>query len=119
MYRIEFYEDKNGYSEVTEYIQKLSKKALTSKEHRINLNKVIAYMDLLEEMGTRVGEPVTKHLDGEIWELRPLRNRILYAYYRENTFVVLSYFVKKTQKTPKKEIEKAKRNLRDYIERKG
>ena len=24
------------------------------------------YFDLLEEFGTRVGEPVTKHLDGEI-----------------------------------------------------
>ena len=35
--------------------------------------------DMLEELGTRVGEPVTKHLDGEIWELRPLKNRFLYA----------------------------------------
>ena len=42
---------------------------------------------MLEELGTRVGEPVTKHLDGEIWELRPLKNRFLYAYYKDNKFM--------------------------------
>lgn len=117
MYEIQFYTDKNGKSKVEEFIRELNKKAITSKESRINLNKIIAYMDMLEEMGTRVGEPVTKHLDGEIWELRPLRNRILYAYYKENKFIILHHFVKKTQKTPKKEIEKAKRNLKDFMER--
>ena len=61
MYEIEFYEDKSGYSEVQEYIKELNKKAMTSKDCRINLNKIVAYMDVLEEMGTRVGEPVTKH----------------------------------------------------------
>ncbi len=66
-----------------------------------------------------MGEPVSKHLDGEIWELRPLDNRILYAYYKDNKFVLLHQFTKKTQKTPKREIEQAKRNLLDYIERNG
>ena len=57
----------------------------------------------------KVCEPVTKHLDGEIWELRPLRNRFLYAYYKDNRFVILHHFLKKTQKTPKREIEQAKK----------
>lgn len=73
MYEIEFYEDKNGKSEIADYIKELNAKAATSKECRINFNKIVAYMDILEELGTRVGEPVTKHLDGEIWELRPLK----------------------------------------------
>ena len=58
----------------------------------------MAYLDILEEMGTRVGEPVTKHLDGEIWELRPLKNRFLYAYYKDNKFIILHHFVKKHRK---------------------
>ncbi len=116
MYEIEFYEDKNGKSEVADYIKKLNTKA-TSKECRVNFNKIVAYMDMLEELGTRVGEPVTKHLDGEIWELRPLKNRFLYAYYKDNRFIILHHFIKKTQKTPKHEIEQAKRNLKDYLER--
>ena len=117
MYEIQFYKDKNGKSEVVEYIKTLNKRALTSKESRINLNKIVAYMDMLEEVGTRIGEPVTKHLEGEIWELRPLKNRILYAYYKENKFVILHYFIKKTNKTPKREIERAKNNLKYFIER--
>ena len=111
MYRIEFYEDKNGKSDVADFIRNLNAKAATSKESRINFNKIVAYLDMLEEMGTRIGEPVTKHLDGEIWELRPLRNRFLYAYYKDNRFVILHHFLKKTQKTPRREIEQAKRNL--------
>lgn len=117
MYEIEFYEDKNGKSEIADYIKELNAKAATSKECRINFNKIVAYMDILEELGTRVGEPVTKHLDGEIWELRPLKNRFLYAYYKENRFIILHHFIKKTQKTPKHEIEQAKRKLKDYLER--
>lgn len=117
MYEIDFYEDKNGHSDFLEFLNKLNMKAATSKESRINFNKIVAYLDLLEEMGTRVGEPVTKHLDGEIWELRPLKNRILYAYYEEDRFIILHHFIKKTKKTPKREIERAKRNLQDFVER--
>ena len=117
MYEIEFYEDINGKSEMVNYIKELNRKSATNKESRINFNKIVAYFDLLEEFGTRVGAPVTKHLDGEIWELRPLKNRFLYAYYKDNKFIILHYFVKKTQKTPKREIEQAKRNLQDYLER--
>ncbi|MDE6602461.1 MAG: type II toxin-antitoxin system RelE/ParE family toxin [Lachnospiraceae bacterium] len=119
MYEIEFYEDRNGKSEIADFIKELNRKSFTNKESRINFNKVVAYLDLLEEFGTRVGEPVTKHLEGEIWELRPLRNRLLYAYYRDNKFIILHHFIKKTQKTPKRELEQAKKNLADYLERNG
>lgn len=119
MYQILFYDDKNGHSEIVEYIMELRTKSVISKTERINFNKIVAYIDMLEEYGTRIGEPVTKHLDGEIWELRPLKNRFLYAYVENDTFVILHHFVKKTQKTPKREIEKAKRNLQDYLERYG
>ena len=117
MYEIEFYENKNGISETANYIKELNQKSSTNKESRINFNKIVAYLDLLEEFGPRIGEPVTKHLEGEIWELRPLRNRFLYAYHKDNKFIILHYFIKKTQKTPKREIEQAKRNLQDYLER--
>ena len=116
MYDIIFYQSPVGKSEVMEYIRELKKKK--DKNSRINFNKIVAYLDLLEEIGTRIGEPVTKHLDGEIWELRPLKNRILYAYCEENAFIILTQFRKKTQKAPAKEIERAKRYLADYLERK-
>lgn len=117
MYNIIFYEDKDGYSDVTEYIKDLAEKRDSSKNARILFNKIVAYMNILCKVGTRVGEPVTKHLDGEIWELRPLKNRFLYAYYQNNEFIILHYFVKKTKKTPKGELEVAKKRLQEFKER--
>ena len=54
---------------------------------------------------------------GEIWELRPIRNRILFFAYDGSQFILLSHYIKKTQKTPIGEIEKAKSLMNDYIER--
>ncbi len=120
MYNIIFYETKRGTKEVEDWIFSLKEKADSgNKDARVNLNKIIAYLNSLEKYGTRIGEPVTKHLNGEIWELRPLNNRILYAYYENNTFILLHHFEKKTRKTPKKEILTALNNLRDYRERIG
>ena len=118
LYEIEFYEDESGYSEIVIFIKELQRKSKGSKESRINFNKIVAYMDLLSEMGTRVGEPVTKHVEGDIWELRPLKHRFLYAYYENEKYVILHHFVKKTKKTPKRELEHAKRKLKDWMERK-
>ncbi len=84
----------------------------TSARSRITL-KFSLYMGLL------LGEPYMKHLDGEIWELRPIRNRILFAAAADDGYVLLHAFVKKTQKTPKEEIEKAKKELADFITRRN
>ena len=112
MYDIEIYEDKNGKSEVGEYIKGLQKK--NDKDSKIKFNKIIAYIRLLKKHGLLLGTPYIKHLDSDIWELRPLRDRILFAYWDNNKFILLSQFIKRTQKTPQREIEKAKRLLDDY-----
>ena len=117
VYEIEFYRDSKGNEPVKQYLEELAGKSSTNKDARVRLNKIVAYIDLLAEHGTRIGEPVTKHLDGDIWELRPFRDRILYFYWKNDTFVLLHYFVKKTQKTPAREIEQAKRNMADHLER--
>ena len=74
-------------------------------------------MKALSIIGTFLPESYVKHLDGEIWELRPISDRILFAGWVEGSFVLLHSFVKKTQKTPKREIEQAKRELADFKER--
>ena len=67
--------------------------------------------------GTRAGLPATKYIDGDIWELRPTRDRILFAYWEDNKFILLHHFVKKTKKTPKKEFQQARRNWMDFLKR--
>ena len=89
----------------------------SDKDSRIKLNKIRDYVKVLSEHGTQAGEPYIKHLDGEIWELRPLRDRILFVAWINGGYVLLHQFMKKTQKTPAREIEKAKRELADLIER--
>ncbi|MBP3241663.1 MAG: type II toxin-antitoxin system RelE/ParE family toxin [Oribacterium sp.] len=115
MYEIVFYHDKNGKSQVLDFLNELVSQK--GKDARINANKVNDYIQALAMYGTYIGEPVCKHLDGEIWELRPLSNRILFAGVVNGKFVLLHQFPKKTQKTPKREIEQAKRELADYMER--
>lgn len=110
MYQIIFYQDKNGKSEVLDYMEKLRSKR-NNKDARVKINKITAYINQLEKHGLSIGEPYIKHLDSDIWELRPLRDRILFAYWDNNK---LSQFIKRTQKTPQREIEKAKRLLDDY-----
>ena len=64
-----------------------------------------------------------KKLDGDIWEFRTLFNKKKYrvlAFWdktgnNETIVVGTNGFIKKTQKTPKKEIEKAKRIRTKYF----
>lgn len=74
-------------------------------------------MRQLGEKGLSIGEPYIKYLNNDIWELRPLRDRILFAYCDNNKFILLSIFMKQTKKTPVKEIQKAQRLLEDYKKR--
>jgi len=46
-----------------------------------------------------------------------LQDRFFFFCFKGDKFVLLHHFVKKTQKTPAREIEQAKRNLKDFIER--
>lgn len=115
MYSIKFYKDKNGKEPIKEYLQELGSR--TDKNSRINFNKIRDYIKTLSEYGTRAGEPFVKHINGEIWELRPLKNRILFFAYDGKQIILLSHFIKKTQKTPQREIDKAKSLMNEYKER--
>jgi phage-related protein len=115
MYEVIFYQDSRGRQPVYEYLKELLQKK--DKNSRVNANKINDYIQMLSEYGARVGEPYVKHLAGEIWELRPLRNRILFAIYNKRVYILLHYFKKQTQKTPRREIEQAERNLLDFKRR--
>ena len=115
MYTIEFYENSHGDADVWDFLENLRVKSATSKDARIQYNQLLFYIDLLSKNGTRMPEKITKNVDEDIWELRPGNNRVFYFYYRDNTFVLLHHFRKKSTKTPPREIERAKRERDDYI----
>lgn len=115
MYKIEFYENKRGESEVWDFLEALREKSQSSKDARIQYNQIIFYIDLLAKNGTNLPVNITKHLEEDIWELRPGNNRVFYFYYDESQYVLLHHFRKKSQKTPKREITRAKAERDDYI----
>lgn len=118
MYNIEFYETADGVSEIWDFLENLRLKAASNKDARIQHKQITLYIQLLQDNGTRLNENITKHLKDGIWELRPGSNRIFYFFCEENTYVLLHSFRKKTQKTPQREIERAKAERADYLSRK-
>jgi phage-related protein len=119
MYTVVFYYDKSGKSGIVDYLDALKVSGQTSKTDRVNRTKILAYIGALEQHGTRVGMPFVRHLDGDLWELRPLANRIFFFYWKDDKFVLLHHYTKKSRKTPSGEIERAKAEMKDYRERHG
>ncbi len=74
--------------------------------------------NLIERMGLeRVHEPYVKHIEGKIWEMR-LRGRdgiarSLYVAATGRRVVILRTFVKKTEQTPRREIEIAYARMKE------
>lgn len=114
-YNVHFYRNEQGEEPVRDYLNELVKKK--DKDSRIKLNKIRDYVKILRIYGTRAGEPYVKHIDGDIWELRPLRDRIFFVAWVNNSFVLLHQFMKKTQKTPKREIKQAQKEYADLQKR--
>jgi phage-related protein len=74
--------------------------------------KFLRIAELIESQGlTQVREPYVKHLDGSLWEIRMKGrdgiSRALYVAASGQRVVVVRVFVKKTQKTPRREIRLA------------
>ena len=118
MYTVEFYETRDGQCPVWEFLENLRIKSASNKDARIQHKQASLYIELLQQNGTRLNDNITKHLEDGIWELRLGNNRVFYFFYENNTFVLLHQFRKKSQKTPKREIEKAKSERVDYLSRK-
>ena len=119
MYIIEFYEDENGKSELWDFLEFLRVKAIKSKDARIQYKQISLYIQLLQENGTNLPQNITKHIEDGIWEFRPGNNRVFYFLCEKDTFILLHQFRKKTKKTPRKEIEKAKKERVKHLNKKG
>ena len=85
------------------------------RDVRANFERIV---QLVRAFGIeRVHEPYIKHLEGRIWEMR-LRGRdgiarALYVTATGKRLVILRVFTKKTQKTPRREIELARRRAEE------
>lgn len=112
MFNIEFYTLPNGEKPVQEFLDSLDVKMRTKAVHSISL---------LEEYGNQLREPHSKSIGDGIFELRIKFasdiTRIFYFFVVGNTIVLTNGFVKKTMKTPRQEIDLAKKYKADYERR--
>lgn len=74
--------------------------------------RFVRIVDLIAAVGLeRVHEPHVKHIEGRLWEMRLAGAngiaRALYVTAPPQRVVVVRVFVKKTEKTPRREIELA------------
>ena len=74
--------------------------------------KLVRQLDLLEEFGPRLGMPHARPMDEGLYELRVRGTqevRIFYIFALGTTIYLLHAFQKKTQETPKRELDTARR----------
>lgn len=75
--------------------------------------RIVRVIELLEDNGFSLTEPYLKKLTSGLWELRAGRWRLLFGIAGGGATIV-NIFLKKTQKTPKKELELAIRRFDEY-----
>ncbi|MBI2760529.1 MAG: type II toxin-antitoxin system RelE/ParE family toxin [Chloroflexi bacterium] len=111
-YRVRFYRSERGERDVLEFMAALPDDESVACEQAIQR---------LREYGPRVLENQTwaKRLRGRIWELRPKRNRRLFARQPDGAFLIL-VAAKKDQRVLSTEVfERAEWRLHDYEARYG
>ena len=82
------------------------------------LAKFVRIGEMIQSLGlNNVREPHVKHLEGSLWEIRMKGrdgiSRALYVVAKPKRVVVVRVFAKKTQKTPRREIELALKRAKE------
>lgn len=113
-FEVQFYEKENGEIPVEDFLLSLDKKMRA---------KLTGMISILQDYGNQLREPYSKHLEDGIFEIRSKVgsdiSRVLYFFCYDGKIILTNGFVKKTQKTPRIEITRAKKYREDYIKRYG
>jgi phage-related protein len=101
-----FYIDEHGGSPVEEFLARLDPK--TQRRFRWSIEQ-------LRARNTQARPPLARHLEGKLWELREESqtniDRLIYFFFTGRQIVFLHGFPKKTEKTPRREIDLATQRL--------
>lgn len=112
MFDVEFYRLPNGRKPVSDFLDSLDTKMRAKALHGLSL---------LEEFGNQLREPYSKQVGDGLFELRIKFSsdisRLFYFFVVNNKIVVTNGFVKKSMKTPRSELELARKYKADYERR--
>ena len=111
-FKVLFYQKADGSEPFKQFLNSLDKKMRA---------KMVRTIEALQNNGNDLREPYSKHLDDGIFELRAKVgtdiSRVLYFFFIGQRIILTNGFIKKTQKTPKKEINLAKKYRNDFLQR--
>ena len=109
-FEIVFYKKRGGSCPIKEFLDSLDTKMRA---------KALLMVALLKEHGANLRLPYSEHLEDGIFELRAKQGsnitRLLYFFFVGKKAVLTNGFVKKTQKAPRGQIDKAKVCRSDYL----
>jgi phage-related protein len=109
---LEFFVDERDRSPVGEFLDSLDEK--TRARFRWS-------MEQLRARNVRAREPLARHLEGDLWELREESRtniyRVVYFFFTGRRIVFLHGFQKKTQRTPRGELETARQRHQAFLAR--
>lgn len=112
MFDIEFYRLPNGKIPVEEFLDGLQPKMRA---------KAMYSLSILQEFGNDLREPYSKQVGNGLFELRIKFAsdiaRVFYFFVIDNKIILTNGFVKKTMKTPKAELDMARKYKADYERR--
>lgn len=73
--------------------------------------------EMIEEFGPALGKPYTASMGGGLFEIRSKGKegigRSFYCMVKGKEIIILHSFIKKSQKTPKKELDLAKKRMKE------
>lgn len=113
-FEVLFYDLPSGREPVREFLDSLDGKMRA---------KMLREIALLVDNGPNMREPESKSIGDGIFELRAQEgsniSRVLYFFFVGRRVILTNGFIKKTQRTPRSEKERALRYRAEYLSREG
>lgn len=107
---LEFFIKKNGKSPIREEIKKLN------AEERA---RIWGCLECVEKIGVECHRVEFRQIKGKLWEIKIKgitgAYRIFYMMLDRNTMMLLHFYIKKSQKAPKNEIEIAEKRMKEKL----
>lgn len=110
---VDFFKNEDGSCPVLEFLDSLENDKMRSR--------ILRNIELLEQFGNALRAPFSKYLDDGIFELRTQYgsdiSRVLYFFIIGRQIIMTNGFIKKTEKTPRHEIDTAKSRRSEFLSR--
>jgi phage-related protein len=108
LFYLNYWRNPSGKAPVEQYID-----GIDNKEEKAEL---LSTLKGIQEYGTDAVGVEFRQIEGKLWELKIRTHRIFYVVLKGNEMVLLHAYLKKTPKTPLKEIHTAKQRLKQLME---